>query len=185
MARRSRVFAVLVTLPLLLTAIGCSKKPEPVAPPPPPPPAAPPVEVPPPPPPAPPDPVEPRPLTEVQSEVESRGLLGDVYFEFDRYELGSSAKERLAKNADWMKGEGAEFTFTVEGHCDERGTNEYNLALGQRRSNEALSYIVSLGVDRNRFKTISYGEERPFCRESNESCWQKNRRARFVINGRK
>ena len=74
-------------------------------------------------------------------------------------------------------------TVTVEGHCDERGTVEYNLALGERRAQSTYDYLVSLGVAASRFKTISYGEERPFCTESNEACWQKNRRARFVISG--
>lgn len=186
MDRRRSVLVALVVAPLLLTAVGCKKK-EPVAPPPPPepPPAAPEV-VPPPPPPVVDEVEEPMPLPDVQEMAESKGLLGDVFFEFDAYELEASAKDRLANNADWMKSEdGDDYTFTIEGHCDERGTNEYNLALGQRRANAALDYIVSLGVDRARFKTISYGEERPFCRDSNESCWQKNRRARFVINGRR
>jgi peptidoglycan-associated lipoprotein len=75
--------------------------------------------------------------------------------------------------------------FTIEGHCDERGTNEYNIALGQRRASAAKDYIVSLGVEDSRLRTISYGEERPFCTESNEGCWQQNRRAHFVATGRR
>ena len=70
---------------------------------------------------------------------------------------------------------------TIEGHCDERGTNEYNLALGERRANAAQSYLVSLGVGQARLRTLSYGEERPVCTESTEGCWQRNRRAHFVI----
>jgi len=111
------------------------------------------------------------------------GLLGDVYFDFDRYELKSDARERLAKNAHFLQ-EHPEFTLTLEGHCDERGTNEYNLALGERRATTAVDYLVSLGVDRRRLKTVSYGEERPFCRTSSESCWAQNRRAHFQITGR-
>lgn len=111
------------------------------------------------------------------------GLLGDVYFAFDEYSLSPEARERLAQNADFMKANGA-FVLSIEGHCDERGTNEYNLALGDRRANAAKNYIVSLGVDGTRLQTISYGEERPVCEQSDESCWQQNRRAHFVITGR-
>ncbi|MCP3957717.1 MAG: OmpA family protein [bacterium] len=134
------------------------------------------------------DPVEKKPemsLQEAQASFEGQGLLGDVFYDFDKYDLRADARERLAKNADFMKSaEGSAYTFTIEGHCDERGTNEYNIALGQSRSTTAMDYIASLGVSRGRFKTISYGEERPFCNDSNEGCWQKNRRARFVITGR-
>lgn len=130
-------------------------------------------------------PVEPpKTIQEIQQDAERLGLLGDVFYDFDKYDLRPDARERLARNAEYMQTDGTDLTFTLEGHCDERGTNEYNIALGQRRSTAALDYLVSLGVDRARFKTISYGEERPFCTESNEECWQKNRRARFVINGR-
>jgi peptidoglycan-associated lipoprotein len=77
-----------------------------------------------------------------------------------------------------------EYTFTVEGHADERGTNDYNLALGQERAASASSYLQSLGVDAGRLRNISYGEERPVCTEQSETCWQRNRRAHFVITGR-
>lgn len=123
-------------------------------------------------------------IQEMQDEANRLGLLGDVFYDFDKYDLRADARERLAKNADYMKSEkGRKLTFTVEGHCDERGTNEYNIALGQNRSSAAVDYLVSLGVSAGRFKSISYGEEKPFCRESTEACWQKNRRARFVIDG--
>lgn len=112
-----------------------------------------------------------------------QGLLGDIYFDFDKYDLRMDARERLRKNADFMK-EYSQFTYGLEGHCDERGTNEYNLALGERRANAAKDYLVSLGVDPSRLRTISYGEERPFCTTSNEECWQKNRRGHFVMTGR-
>ncbi len=119
-----------------------------------------------------------------QRDLESRGLIGDVFFGFDSYDLSANARERLAKNAEFMNSaDGNGFKFTVEGHCDERGTNEYNLALGESRGNSAVDYLVSLGVRSSRFRVISYGEERPFCTESNDACWQKNRRARFVITG--
>lgn len=130
------------------------------------------------------EPERPKSLADLQDEYNRAGLLGDVFFGFDRYDLDASARERLAKNAEFMNsGDGRSLKFTVEGHCDERGTNEYNIALGQNRGTSAVDYLVSLGVAANRFKTISYGEERPFCTESNEACWQKNRRARFVISG--
>lgn len=181
-----------IALALLLASsmlfIGCPKEaPEP---PPPPAPAPPPPAPPPPPPPPPPapDPVEPPPppsLAELQDQFERQGLLGDVFFAFDKYDLRPDARERLEKNAEFMNSEqGRSFTFTIEGHCDERGTNEYNLALGQQRSTSALDFLAGeMGIERSRFKTVSYGEERPFCTESTEACWQKNRRARFVITG--
>ena len=122
-------------------------------------------------------------IQELQAAAERSGLLGDVFYDFDKYDLRAEARDRLQKNADYMKGH-PDLRFTIEGHCDERGTNEYNIALGQSRSTSALDYLVSLGVTSSRFKTISYGEERPFCTESSEACWQKNRRGRFVINGR-
>lgn len=127
----------------------------------------------------------PKSLSDIQNEAEAAGLLGDVYYSFDQYDLRSEARERLAANARFMEGDGRELTFTIEGHCDERGTNEYNIALGQRRATSALDYLISLGVSRDRFKTISYGEEKPFCTESTEGCWQRNRRARFVVSGRR
>lgn len=112
-----------------------------------------------------------------------QGMLGDVYFDFDKYDLRLDARERLRKNADFMN-EYPQFTYGLEGHCDERGTNEYNLALGERRANAAKDYLVSLGIDANRLRTISYGEEKPFCMGHDESCWQLNRRGHFVMTGR-
>ena len=122
-------------------------------------------------------------LAIVNTEAFKQGLLGDVFFDFDKYDLAAEARERLAQNARFMR-EHPQFTFTVEGHCDERGTNEYNLALGDKRANAAQAYLNSLGVASNRFRAISYGEERGFCTTSSESCWQKNRRAHFVVSGR-
>ena len=121
-------------------------------------------------------------IQELQEEAERAGLLGDVFYDFDKYELRMEARDRLQKNASYMQ-QNPKLTFTIEGHCDERGTNEYNIALGQSRSTSALDYLISLGISASRFKTISYGEERPFCTDSNEACWQKNRRARFLISG--
>src|SRR4029453_18166388 len=87
------------------------------------------------------------------------------------------------KNAQWLAAH-PEFTVTLEGHCDERGTNEYNLSLGDRRAAAARDYLGSLGVAANRLRTISYGEEGPFCPPSDESCWGQNPRAHFLITGR-
>ena len=122
-------------------------------------------------------------LGELNRYAMEKGLLGDVYFEYDKADLTTTATDRLASNAAFMR-EHANLVFTVEGHCDERGTNAYNLALGDRRANSASSYLTSLGVSGNRMGSVSYGEERPQCTDSNESCWSRNRRAHFVITGR-
>jgi peptidoglycan-associated lipoprotein len=106
--------------------------------------------------------------------------LKDVFFEFDRYDLSSEARETLRANADWLKSN-ASVRVEIEGHCDERGTNEYNLALGAKRAQAARDYLSSLGIAPDRLSTISYGEEIPVCHEHEESCWKQNRRDRFVI----
>ena len=106
-----------------------------------------------------------------------------VYFDFDKSDIRESERPALAKNAETLK----KFDFlkvTIEGHCDERGTIEYNLALGERRARAAYDYLVSLGVPAERLRTVSYGKEVPVCMESNETCWQKNRRAHFTISGK-
>jgi peptidoglycan-associated lipoprotein len=106
-----------------------------------------------------------------------------VYYAYDSADLDGSARDRIAKNADFLKQQGT-LIVTIEGHCDERGTNEYNLALGERRATAARDYLRSLGVADARLRTISYGEERPQCTESSETCWQRNRRAYFRLTGR-
>jgi peptidoglycan-associated lipoprotein len=126
----------------------------------------------------------PEDLAELNRVARERGWFDDVYYDYDKFDLRSEAREQLAANATWMRDHG-DILFTIEGHCDERGTNEYNIALGQRRASAAKDYIVSLGVEDSRLRTISYGEERPFCTESNEGCWQQNRRAHFVATGRR
>jgi peptidoglycan-associated lipoprotein len=123
-------------------------------------------------------------LVELNDYVQRQGLIQDVYFAFDQADLTEEARARLANNADFMR-QHPEYLFSVEGHCDERGTNEYNLALGNRRASSAVDYISSLGIDAGSMRTISYGEERPFCTESSEGCWQQNRRAHFVVTGRR
>ncbi|HEU4345021.1 MAG TPA: peptidoglycan-associated lipoprotein Pal [Candidatus Binatia bacterium] len=104
----------------------------------------------------------------------------DIYFEFDRAHLTPDARETLNANAQWMKANPSA-RIEIEGHCDERGTNEYNLALGAKRAESARDYLITLGIGANRLSTISYGEEIPVCADKTEGCWQKNRRARFVI----
>ncbi len=104
----------------------------------------------------------------------------DVYFEFDRYDLRADARETLKANAEWLKKNPAA-RVEIEGHCDERGTNEYNLALGAKRAQAAKDYLATLGIRGDRLSTISYGEEIPVCKEHGEGCWRQNRRARFVI----
>ena len=104
----------------------------------------------------------------------------DVYFGFDRYDLTEEGRTTLKANADWLKRNPA-MRVQIEGHCDERGTDEYNLALGAKRAQAAKDYLVSLGIGADRLSTISYGEEIPVCREQTEECWVQNRRARFVI----
>jgi peptidoglycan-associated lipoprotein len=129
------------------------------------------------------DPLSDPDIANLNSHVRDRGLLGDVYFDFDRAELKSESRDRLSRNADFLKSR-PEFLVTIEGHCDERGTNEYNLALGDRRATVTRDYLVSLGVAASRIRIISYGEERPVCREGNEGCWWQNRRSHFLVTGR-
>lgn len=108
------------------------------------------------------------------------GPLMEVYFDFDRYDLRPDAREALKANAEWLRSNRSS-RVEVEGHADERGTSQYNLALGSKRAQSARDYLVSLGVSAGRLSTISYGEELPACNQHNEECWQKNRRARFVV----
>ena len=131
-----------------------------------------------------PPPPPPPPPPAVTQTLEQR-LLGDVqdaYFDYDKSDIRSDARDALTRNAAALKSILADFpnaSIVVEGHCDERGSAEYNLGLGDRRASAAKDFLVSLGVPGDRLKTISYGKERPQCTEQNESCWQKNRRAHF------
>lgn len=106
--------------------------------------------------------------------------LKEIYFDYDRYDIRPEARETLKANAQWLK-TNSSARVEIEGHCDERGTNEYNLALGAKRAQAAKDYLASLGISAERLSTISYGEEVPVCKEQNENCWQRNRRGRFVI----
>jgi peptidoglycan-associated lipoprotein len=111
--------------------------------------------------------------------VESAALR-DVFFDFDRYDVRTGDKGTLDENAKWLKSNQAALLL-IEGHADERGTNEYNLALGERRAKATRDYLVSVGIDAGRITVISYGEERPVCTEKTEACWTKNRRAHFLV----
>lgn len=110
---------------------------------------------------------------------EEDGVLKDVHFAYDSYELDGSARDVLAANAEWLK-ENKRARTEIEGHCDERGTVEYNLALGAKRAKAVKDYLVSLGVSSDRLSTISYGEELPLCRDASEQCYARNRRVHFV-----
>jgi peptidoglycan-associated lipoprotein len=191
MRRSVRVFAVIV----LAAAVGvgaCGKKKP--APPPAPPPAAPapaPTTQPaPPPPPPPPAPAPERAPTEDEifakktlDQLNAEKPLGDAFFDLDSSQIREDAKPALQKDADWMK----RWTGTramIEGHCDSRGTAEYNLALGERRAAAVRAYLVNLGVPADRITTVSKGKEQPFCSEENESCWSQNRRGHFIITAK-
>src|SRR5262249_23761025 len=106
--------------------------------------------------------------------------LPDVYFDFDKYELRPDTTRVLEASAAWLKSHARELLL-IEGHCDERGTSEYNLALGERRARATMNYLVSHGVAASRVTIVSYGEDRPQCREHTEACWAKNRRAHFLV----
>jgi peptidoglycan-associated lipoprotein len=177
---------VVVTLLATLAFAACGGKPKPVAPPPPP--VAPAT-----PPPAPPPSREAAPAAVVDEynrlkamasdEIERLGLLGEIHFDYNKADLREADRAVLSKNAEVLK----KFDFlkvTVEGHCDERGTVEYNLALGERRAKAAYDYVVSLGVPADRLKTVSYGKEVQVCNDANEACWQRNRRAKFTVTGK-
>lgn len=162
----------LTAIAAALVVAGCASKPKPApeAPPPAPPPAA-----------------------STQSQVETtvvpgsvqdfRVNVGDtVHFDYDKFAITSEDRDILQRQAGWLQ-KYSQVRVTVEGHCDERGTREYNLALGARRANAVKEYLVSLGVSSARVDTISYGKERPICTESNESCWAQNRRGVTTITG--
>jgi peptidoglycan-associated lipoprotein len=103
----------------------------------------------------------------------------DAYFDYDKADLRSDARTALSKTADFLKSY-PRFKVTIEGHCDERGSTEYNLGLGDRRANAVKQFLVSAGVSADRISTVSFGKEKPFCTQSNEACWQQNRRGHFV-----
>ena len=114
------------------------------------------------------------------TEFTETTALEDVYFEFDRATIVLAAIKTLDANARWMKTHPAH-VILIEGHCDDRGTNDYNVALGERRARAAMNYLVAQGVAAARLTIVSYGEERPACQEASEACWAKNRRAHFLV----
>ena len=182
--RQSRLVVAMVALGAV---VSCGKK-KVEAPPPPPRPAAPAT-----PPPAPP-PSTPRDIAPVVDDrervramdidsINNMGLLEEIHFDLDKADIRDADRASLGRSAENLK----KYDFlnvTIEGHCDERGTVEYNLALGERRAKAAYDYLVSLGVPASRLKTVSYGKEIPICRESNEGCWARNRRAHFTVTGK-
>lgn len=185
--------AALLTFCLVLSvgAAACGKKAPEVAPPAPPPPAAPaaPAAPPPPPPPTPP-PAAPKPLSDEEifagktlDQLNAERPLGDVYFDLDESSIRDDGRGPLQTNAEWLK-RWSSTRVMVEGHADERGSAEYNLALGDRRANAVKGYLVNLGIPENRITVTSKGKESPFCTESNESCWQQNRRGHFIITAK-
>jgi peptidoglycan-associated lipoprotein len=165
------LIAVILLIAAGMMMFACGPKPEPT--PPEPPPSI--DTTTPPPPPPPPSGEEPPPPPRTTE-------LMPIYFDFDKANLKSEAKSTLNANAELIKSETGK--IIIEGHCDERGTNEYNLALGERRALAAYEYLRTLGISSDRMSTISYGEERPATMGHDESAWSRNRRAEFVRSGR-
>jgi peptidoglycan-associated lipoprotein len=114
------------------------------------------------------------------TEFSATSALRDIHFAFDKYDVSASDKTVLDANARWLKSH-AKALVLIEGHCDERGTNEYNIALGERRAKAARDYLASAGVPDSRITIVSYGEERPTCADGTETCWAENRRAHFLV----
>jgi len=116
-----------------------------------------------------------------QAEKDTDFELTDVHFDYDRYDIRPEERAVLENTASWLM-KNRDSAVSIEGHCDERGTNEYNLALGDRRANSIRKFLTASGVSSARIRTVSYGEEKPVCAEHDDTCWQKNRRAHFVLN---
>jgi peptidoglycan-associated lipoprotein len=190
--RRSARLTALALL-IALTVMACGRK----VPPPPPPPPEPPAPVvtpapppPPPPAPAPAPPPAPRPLTEDEifskktvDDLNKEMPLADVHFDYDQAAIREDQRAMLQKNADYLR-RWMSVRATIEGHADSRGTNQYNLALGERRANAVKEYLVGLGIGGDRLLVVSKGEETPVCTEENESCWERNRRGHFIITAK-
>ena len=191
----ARVLPLVLVIGLLALTGACGKKKAPAAPPPAPPaPPAPVSTTPPPPPPPQPTspsvPVPPSAPTEAEifarmslSELNNSHPLDDIFFEFDKSDLGQTARASLQKDADWLR-KWTSTKVTIEGHADSRGTSEYNLALGERRASAIRDYLGTLGVTASRAMVVSKGKEEPVCHEENESCWLKNRRGHFIITAK-
>jgi len=193
MKLRRWVWLTTAILLIVLTVSACSKKVPPPPPPPPEPPAAPAPPPPPPPPPPAPKPAPPpapKPLTEEElflkktlDQLNAEMPLGDVMFDYDMAAIKDDQRALLQKNADWMR-RWTTTRVTIEGHADARGTNEYNLALGERRGNAVKAYLGSLGIAADRMTVISKGEEAPVCTEMTDACYARNRRGHFIITAK-
>jgi peptidoglycan-associated lipoprotein len=121
------------------------------------------------------------PTSSMSAEEEFKSQVQDVFYDYDTYDIRSDAQATLAKDADFLN-RNSNIKIVIGGYCDERGSDEYNLALGQNRADAAKNALVTAGVAANRIRVVSYGKEKPFCTESNEQCWQLNRRAGFTID---
>jgi peptidoglycan-associated lipoprotein len=180
-----------IGLSALLTAAACGKpKPATTPAPAPPPRAADPTPPPPPPPPPPPATPAPTPMTEDElfarksvDDLNAEAPLAEVHFDYDSADLSETARTTLQKNSAWLKRWTA-VKATVEGHADTRGTNEDNLALGERRAAAVRDYLNGLGLTGDRIAIVSKGEEQQVCTELNEACWSRNRRGRFIITAK-
>jgi len=150
---RTKWFLVVASFAVLMTVSGCAKK-----------------QTPPPPP----------PVVQGPGDEELFAQnVKDAFFDYDKYDIRADAQQALQADAQFLA-QHPNIRFTIEGHCDERGSTEYNLGLGDNRANAARNALVQAGVSADRIKTISYGKEKPFCTQSNEQCWQQNRRAHIT-----
>jgi peptidoglycan-associated lipoprotein len=128
--------------------------------------------------------VMPNDLSELTRMAHERGWISDAFFAFDESTLDASARAALTRSAEWLR-QNTQYAIRLEGHCDERGTEQYNFALGERRASAAADFLAAQGVDRSRISTVSYGESRPFSEGSHEAAWAQNRRAHLVIVARR
>jgi peptidoglycan-associated lipoprotein len=129
---------------------------------------------------APPPPPPPPPKHEISIDELFRTHVFDAFFDFNKSDIRADARDALSKTGEFLR-QYPQVRVTIEGHCDERGSTEYNLGLGERRAQATKQFLVSLGISADRLDTVSYGKERPFCSEHNEDCWQQNRRGHFVM----
>jgi peptidoglycan-associated lipoprotein len=131
-----------------------------------------------------PPPSAPAPVTPPKpSEYAANAALKDIYFAFDKADIRAAEARTLDANGTWLKAHDNSLVL-IEGHCDERGTAEYNLALGERRARAAMTYLVSRGIPAGRITIVSYGKERPVCTEHTQACWARNRRDHFLVKDR-
>ncbi len=124
-----------------------------------------------------------KPIDELSGDLENinkAGYLKDTFFAFDKFDVRADQRDNLAANAEWLK-KYSKVKIRIEGHCDERGTAQYNMALGEKRAHAVKDYLTSLGIDVGRIETVSYGKERPFVNGHDEAAWTQNRRGHFVV----